>query len=315
VRRSPRGSRTVSALTVLMVVAMADPAMAGWTTSGAGTGQGDATTVATAAGASADVFNQTATVTWAASGLVGTSEVATGYSVERVWRGEDPGPQGQVDGDSEPATGGCAGTVTALTCASPHASGETWSYRVIPHYAAWTGPAGDESAPLRMAAAPTVTSVALVNVGTINVVNSNDRIELTFSEELDPTSVCSGFDPSATGTQTATGMTFFFANANAQSQNVISVTAGGTCGTSGFGELQVGGTAGGRYTQGSGTFSVEGSTLSWDPATRRITVTFGTIVGRTSAGTAADAIYSPGALTADGLPIGVGPYTFPNQGF
>jgi hypothetical protein len=300
-------------LTVLVLVVMARPALASWTATGTGTAQSNATLLATPASASANVFDQEATVTWGSSGLVGTSEAATSFSVERVWRGAEPGPQGQLDGDSEPAVGGCAGTIAALTCTTTHLSGHTWGYRVIPHYATWSGPAGAESAPLRMAEVPTVTSLTLVNTGILGQIDAGDRIEIVFSERLDATSVCSGFSASSSGAQTATGITFVISNAQ---PNVISIdpTTSGTCGSSGFGSLTAGGTGNNRYTNNG--LTATNSTLTWDPSSRSITVTLGTLAtGTARTGVpSAESTYSPGALTADGLQIATG-FTAADQRF
>ena len=308
-----RASSAVSLLTALVLVVVADPALAGWTAPGTGTAQSSATSLATPAAASANVFQQTATVSWSSSGLVGTSESAASYTVERVWRGAEAGPEGQLDGESEPAIGACAGTITALTCEAPHASGETWAYRVIPHYATWSGPAGPESAPLRMAQVPTVTSLALVNTGTAGQVNAGDRIEIVFSEALDATSVCSGFSSSATGSQTATGIQINLSNAQ---PNVVTFDGAvtGTCGSSGFGSLAVGGTGGNRYTNSGLVLS--DSTLTWDPSARLLTVTLGALTdGTARTGVpAANAVFTPGALSAGGLAIATG-FTAADQQF
>jgi hypothetical protein len=296
-------ARTVSLLTVLMLVALAQPAFAVWSTPGSGIASSFATSVDEAAAPAVQVASQVATLTWDAAVLAGTSVTATGYLVERVWRGDTAGPQGQTNGDSEPATGGCAGTIAATTCATAHASGETWAYRLTPIYGTWTGTKGPESQAVTAASAPTVTSLVLVNVGTLGTVNAGDRIEITFSEVLDADTVCSGFSASETGPQTATGMTFDFAG----NPNVITITNGGTCGTSGFGSLQVGGTGNDRYTQGGQSLTTPSSTLTWNPANRTITVTFGSVSGSTTSGSSATVVLTPGALTASGLPIAATP--------
>jgi hypothetical protein len=135
------------------------------------------------------------------------------------------------------------------------------------------------------------------------VVNTGDQYVITFSSVLDAQSICAGFTTSTTDIQTATGLTFDFAG----NPNVISITNTGTCGANGVGTIQVGGTGNGRYTQGGQSLATTNSTLTWNPTTRTITVTFGTIAGNTSTGATATAVYTPGALTGGGFAITAGP--------
>jgi hypothetical protein len=305
-RHGAFGGRTAAAVVLLIAVTLVSPvspAQAAWIVPGPGSSLTTATSLATPSAPSASVASGTATVTWSASGVIGTSVDASGYVVERVWRGDDLGPQGQQDGDVEATTGDCAGTVAALTCTTPHATGETWSYRISPRLQSWTGPTSAESDAVRMGSTPEVTAIALVDAGTAGVVEAGDQIMLTFSEVLDATSICSAFSDSATGVQTATGMTFTFLG----NPNDITVDVAGTCGTSGFGSLQVGGTGNGRYTQGGQSLTTPDSTLAWDPSSRTITVTFGSVAGNTGTGASAIVVLTPGALTAGGLPIDPGP--------
>ena len=301
-RSTAFAARLSGTIALLLGVVLASPAQAAWIVPGQGASMGDATVLGTSPAPTASVSASTATLTWSSAVVVGTSIEASGYTVERVWRGSEPGPQGQVDGDAEPAPGGCSGTVAALTCTTAHESGETWAYRVTPRFASWSALPSPESDAVRMPLAPEVTAIALIDAGTAGVVEAGDQIVLTFSEELDPSSICSGFSDSTTGVQTATGMTFSFAG----NPNVITVSAAGTCGTSGFGSLQVGGTGNGRYTQGGQSLTTPDSTLVWDPSRRTITVTFGSVAGTATTGASATAVLTPGALTAGGLAIDPG---------
>jgi hypothetical protein len=304
VQRGAYGARVVGTVVLLMGVVLASPAHAAWLVPGLGGGVSNATLLATPTAPSASVASGTATVTWSASSVIGTSIEASGYVVERIWRGTGPGPQGQEDGDIESvSSGSCAGTVAALSCTTPHGAGETWAYRVSPRFASWSGSESAESSAVRMAATPTVTALALIDAGIAGIVEAGDQIVVTFSEVLDPTSICSGFSSSESGVQTATGMTFRFVG----NPNVITVDAGGTCGTSGFGSLQVGGTGNNRYTQGGQSLTTPSSTLTWNPANRTITVTFGSVSGSTTSGSSATVVLTPGALTASGLPIAATP--------
>jgi hypothetical protein len=88
----------------------------------------------------------------------------------------------------------------------------------------------------------------------------------------------------------------------------------GTCGSSGFGSLAVGGTGGNRYTNSGLVLS--DSTLTWDPSARLLTVTLGALTdGTARTGVpAANAVFTPGALSAGGLAIATG-FTAADQQF
>ncbi|QDG89375.1 OmpL47-type beta-barrel domain-containing protein [Pseudarthrobacter sp. NIBRBAC000502770] len=69
-------------------------------------------------------------VTWA-NGTTVNGRPATGYTVARY--------SAATGGTAIPATGGCAGTVTTLTCTEQNVPGGTWYYTVTPAIALWTG--------------------------------------------------------------------------------------------------------------------------------------------------------------------------------
>ncbi|MEX2533352.1 MAG: hypothetical protein WD360_05260 [Nitriliruptoraceae bacterium] len=303
----------IVSLTIAILMLQSQAAFA-WTVPGAGTANTFATLLIADVAPSASVSAGTATVSWDAVALAGSATVATGYTINRVWRGAGAGPDGQADGDKEPAVGACAGTITALTCTTSHGVDQTWSYTLTPLYAGWIGTESPESTPVTQGPPPTVTAITQANAS--GELNAGDQFTITFSEVLDPQSICSDFNTSLSDTQIRTGLTLEFAG----NPNVISVTNAGTCGTVGLGTLQVGGNGNGRYTKGGkggGVISAEGSTLTWNPTARTITVTFGTIVGNTNTGVAAaTAVYTPGALTGNGFPIVAGPYNSANaEGF
>lgn len=297
---------TVLASTVALFMLPMQSAFA-WTVAGSGNANSFAGILQADAAPSATVSAGEATVSWPAVTFTGSSTAATGYTVNRVWRGSESGPDGQEEGDKEPAAGTCAGTVTALSCTSPHGAGQTWAYTITPLFAGWIGTESPESAPVTPAAGPTVTSITQANSGTLGVVNASDSFTITFSEVLDPQSICSGFTSDSSAVQTATGMTFTFAG----NPNVISITDAGTCGLKeNLGTLQVGGTGNNRYTANAGgsTLVLSNSTLTWNPTSRTVTVTFGAVAsGTATTGASAIAVYTPGALTAGGLPIESGP--------
>ncbi|WP_285248483.1 Ig-like domain-containing protein [Pseudarthrobacter sp. efr-133-R2A-89] len=70
------------------------------------------------------------TVTWA-GGTTVKGRAATGYTVARY--------SAATGGTATPATGGCAGTVTTLTCTEQSVPGGIWYYTVTPAIALWTG--------------------------------------------------------------------------------------------------------------------------------------------------------------------------------
>ncbi|TDT85907.1 hypothetical protein DFO47_101326 [Arthrobacter sp. AG258] len=70
------------------------------------------------------------TVTWA-GGTTVNGRAATGYTVARY--------SAATGGTATPATGGCAGTVTTLTCTELSVPGGIWYYTVTPAIALWTG--------------------------------------------------------------------------------------------------------------------------------------------------------------------------------
>jgi hypothetical protein len=165
-----------------------------------------------------------------------------------------------------------------------------------------TGDVTGTSATRSITVRPEVVDVALENVGTAGLAEPGDRIVITFSDALDPESVCSTFT-SPSGPYTHSDLTVTF-NGN---PNVVSITATGSCGTTGFGSLQVGTTGNGRYTQGNQTLAFAGSTISWDPTTRRIILTLGpTRTGTATSGAAASVTYSPGSLTTGGVELPAG---------
>ncbi|MHC6595094.1 beta strand repeat-containing protein [Arthrobacter sp. C152] len=70
------------------------------------------------------------TVTWA-GGTTVNGRPATGYTVTRY--------SAATGGTATAATGGCAGTVTTLSCTEQNAPGGIWYYTVTPAIALWTG--------------------------------------------------------------------------------------------------------------------------------------------------------------------------------
>jgi hypothetical protein len=74
--------------------------------------------------------NQNVTVTWTAGSTMG-GRAATGYSVHRY--------ASASGGTAVPATGGCGGTIVALTCTEAGVPAGLWYYTVTPSLSLWVG--------------------------------------------------------------------------------------------------------------------------------------------------------------------------------
>ncbi|MFF2344719.1 beta strand repeat-containing protein [Pseudarthrobacter sp. NPDC058119] len=91
-------------------------------------------------------------VTWA-NGTTVNGRPATGYTVARY--------SAATGGTAIPATGGCAGTVTTLTCTEQNVPGGTWYYTVTPAIALWTGGESPRSNGISSDATPPTASATL----------------------------------------------------------------------------------------------------------------------------------------------------------
>jgi hypothetical protein len=94
--------------------------------------------------------NQNVTVTWTVGSTVG-GRAATGYSVHRY-----ASPSG---GTAVPATGGCAGTIVALTCTEAGIPAGLWYYTITPGLSLWVGVESARTA-VSVNQAPTITTGA-----------------------------------------------------------------------------------------------------------------------------------------------------------
>lgn len=137
-----------------------------------------------------------------------------------------------------------------------------------------TGPAGVATS-TKDVSSPTVTGVQLNNVssGTPGKMEKGDSVTITFSEPINPTTVCSAWANNATNVQTQAGNNADNVIVNVSSTNILTVTGAG-CTT-----LRVGSVAlGGNYTGSALSFSGNGgnaSSLSWNPTARTLTITLG----------------------------------------
>jgi hypothetical protein len=94
--------------------------------------------------------NRNVTVTWTAGSTVG-GHAATGYSVHRY-----ASPSG---GTAVPATGGCGGTITVLTCTEAGVPPGLWYYTITPSLSLWVGAESARTA-VSVNQAPTITTGA-----------------------------------------------------------------------------------------------------------------------------------------------------------
>jgi hypothetical protein len=172
---------------------------------------------------------------------------------------------------------------------------------------------GSQTSPAFTFATPTQTvptAVALANGGTARTIDSNDTAAVTFSAQLNASSICSTW--TNTGTQTLTNATITFANAG----NNDTFTATSTTCTTNFGTV----TTGGNYVGGNVTFT--NSTITWNPTTDVLTFTLGTLgtgAGNRNTGvTAGKPGYTASANATDtsGIPVSTATFTSgTNSGF
>ena len=117
------------------------------TTSGA-----RASAVPTGPAASASASGTTATVTWSAVTMPSGGAVS-GYQLTRV---------NTVTSATTPATGGCAGTITGLSCSEASLTTGRWAYRILAVRGGWTGALGTQSSTLAIDATAPTTSAAVI---------------------------------------------------------------------------------------------------------------------------------------------------------
>ena len=154
------------------------------------------------------------------------------------------------------------------------------------------------------------TAVALANGGTAKRVDPGDTATVTFSAQLNATTICSAW--TNTGTQTVSNATISFtAGANA----TFTATSATCTGNGNFGTVSTGG----NYVTGTVTFT--NSTITWNPATDKLTFTMGTAGGsgtRSFNVTAGAPGYTASANVNDGsgIPVSTAAFTSgSNSGF
>lgn len=121
-------------------------------------------------------------VSWAAGTTV-NGRAATGYRVTRY--------AAATGGTGTPATGGCAGTVTTLTCTEQNVPGGIWYYTVTPTIALWTGAESPRSTGVSSDSTAPVATVSSVSP-TPNAAGWNNTSPVTVTITADDGSGGSG---------------------------------------------------------------------------------------------------------------------------
>jgi TusA-related sulfurtransferase len=103
---------------------------------------------------SASVTGADISVSWAAGTTTGGRTVS-GYTVARY--------DSATGGSKTPATGGCGGVVTVLSCAEQNVPGGTWYYTVTPAIALWDGAESPRSDGVSTDSTPPVASVESIS--------------------------------------------------------------------------------------------------------------------------------------------------------
>jgi hypothetical protein len=173
------------------------------------------------------------------------------------------------------------------------------------------GDSTSSSFTVKIAAAPMIVSVQLRNGGsTTGKIEKGDQIVITFSEQLNDSTLCTGW--SGTGSQSSTG-TLTVNDGTGSTHDSISIS-GVACGTFNFGSLDLGSNAyvsGGNATFGGGGNNA--TTIAWDGAST-LTITLGKGAGGTvGIVSSSTPVYSASGSVKDptGATIGNTPFTLP----
>lgn len=129
--RLPSGRLAWIVTAVLLLLGTATAAYGFWaSTTSSNNATAAADTLAPGSKPAVTANGASLSVSWAAGTTV-NGRAATGYTVTRY--------AAATGGTGTPATGGCAGTVTTLTCTEQNVPGGIWYYTVTPTIALWTG--------------------------------------------------------------------------------------------------------------------------------------------------------------------------------
>ncbi|MCZ2403961.1 hypothetical protein IV498_12420 [Paenarthrobacter sp. Z7-10] len=139
---------------VLPLAALSSPAYAFWQSQSTGSLSAAADSIAAGGKPSATAAGADVSVRWPASSTLQGGAVA-GYVLARY--------STATGGTSVPATGGCSGTVTALSCVEAALPVGTWYYAVTPVISLWTGAESPRSIGVNTDKTPPVVSVTSIS--------------------------------------------------------------------------------------------------------------------------------------------------------
>ena len=177
--------------------------------------------------------------------------------------------------NSFPCSGGHTAS-TVITGATPTnpwttaATGTTALSYGTNYYAEATQ--GTQTSPVFSFTTPTQTAptaVALANGGTTREIDPGDTATVTFSAQLNATTICSGW--TNTGTQTVPNATITFTSAGNNDTFAVTSTATTCTGNGNFGVVATGA----NYVGGTVTFT--NSTITWNPTTDTLTFKLGAV--------------------------------------
>ncbi|MEW1810229.1 hypothetical protein AB0284_05940 [Pseudarthrobacter phenanthrenivorans] len=150
--RVPSGRLAWTVTALLLLLGTATAAYGFWaSTTSSSNAAAAADTLSPGSKPSVTASGASLSVSWAAGTTV-NGRAATGYTVTRY--ATDTGGTGAA------ATGGCAGTVTTLTCTEQNVPGGIWYYTITPTIALWTGTESPRSTGVSNDSTAPITSVS-----------------------------------------------------------------------------------------------------------------------------------------------------------
>jgi hypothetical protein len=176
-------TRIAGVLAAAVIISSGGPAAnAFWQTLGSNAGVSRADSIPAVAAPGATVSGGSASVTWK-QGTTAEGRPVAGYTVARY--------SSASGGTWVAGTGGCAGTITALTCSEASLPAGTWYYTVTPVLGAWAGVESARSTGVIAAAAdttppatPSITAPALITGAPATPNSANvTSVPITFSAE------------------------------------------------------------------------------------------------------------------------------------
>lgn len=178
---------------------------------------------------SGGVNGENVTIQWTASKTAHDALGATGYTINRY--------STMTGGTAIPATGGCAGTVAALTCTEQNVPPGNWWYTVTPLYDSWTGTESERLAVTVTAPSFSITSGQSVSSvsggsitgGTLAHFGNTENVTFHLDSPGGTTLTTSPSTVTTSGTGTASGLTINILSGTAIGNHTI-VAVGATSG-------------------------------------------------------------------------------------